>query len=197
MRAQKSSQKSEVFSTQNILRAAAFILPMTRRTTSAELTTLIIQVISEAKSGSGTWSLQTYADLRKVIDGFDAPLAHELVEAIMEGLFSEDKPTTRYKLAQMCTILRSLKPQIFEPIFAEFRPKIESKYKEIEEADDIGHSTVKLLKSLFQELARRRGSAGFHSQFLLKTQKLCPQASARTPDPNSCEHVSRTSPSLF
>ena len=160
---------------------------MSRRTSSAELSALIAQVLDEARSGSGTWSLRTYADLRKVIEGFSDDMAREFADSVVTAIFDEDTPTTRYKLAQMCTILRSLKPPMFEQVFQQYQADLETKYKEIEEADDIGHSTVKLLKSLFQELAKRRASANFRTSFLIKEPKICTQMNARTPDPNTNE----------
>ena len=63
---------------------------MSRRTSSVELSALIAQVLDEARSGSGTWSLRTYADLRKVIEGFSDDMAREFADSVVTAIFDED-----------------------------------------------------------------------------------------------------------
>ena len=143
---------------------------------------MFCQLLEEARSSSGTWSLKTYASIRTSVERFDLESIVQFADSIVEALLTETKPTTRYKLAQMCTILRSLRTPL-EGVFQKHQQRIEAHYKEIEEAD-LGHSTVKLLKSLFQELAKRRGSSGLTAPSIhMRETKVNPQLFARTPEP--------------
>ena len=159
---------------------------MARRTSGAELEVIIEKLIEEARSDSGTWSLKTYTVLRKDVERFDVESAAQCVDCIVTALRCETKPTTRYKLAQLCTILRSLRPPLFEDIFQKHQEEVESTYKEISEAE-LGHSTVKLLKSLFQELTRRRGSSGLTAPSVIREAKGYGQLYSKTPDPDPNE----------
>lgn len=107
------------------------------------------KVIEEAKSESESWSLATYTAVRAATKGITKSAASNICKMLIDEICTAQNALTRFKLAQMCTILKATPGGNFIGLFNKFELVVEKMYFEIEMDSDLGKATVQLLRSLF------------------------------------------------
>lgn len=149
------------------------------------LTELLGEIMEEAKSNSGTWKLATHTKLRDAVEEFGADDANRFVDAIMKTILSEQSDLTRFKLAQICTMLHCLKLPVFEGVFGNYETLLFLKYSSLEGDSELGRAAVRLLKSLFiDEVAKSRRTSSYQKP-LPQVVPITMRVSPKTPDPQS------------
>lgn len=130
------------------------------RTKQEELSKFTENIFKEAESSSGTWSLATYNHFReKIVQFRESEVEYffgKIINAIVED---EIQYTTRYKLAQLCSISHTTQLPLIEAYFKQVRGKIDALSKPSADDPPLLIASDKLLRSLYEEPAKRRFSA--------------------------------------
>lgn len=125
---------------------------MTRaRSLSPGMQNIVGRVIEEANSETDSWSLATYTAVRNATRSVTGQMAMSFVAPIMQELLKDGQTVlTRYKLAQMCTILKATPSQQFGGAFQRYEASVAAIYAELECGGDLGRGTAQLLRTLFR-----------------------------------------------
>jgi hypothetical protein len=106
----------------------------------------INDLIDEAKSDTGTWSLATYTRLQSRIRKFSRVDCGVLVRQIMALLTDPSTTsTTRYKLSQICSVIHKFAIPEFQQLFALHGPTITHVCDNIVNPTHLGRPTTRLL----------------------------------------------------
>jgi hypothetical protein len=165
---------------------------MSHRWSSGEWEPLLHEVLSEADSESGTWSMATYLKVRSSVMRFSPSDAEQFVKQIFDAFFHTSADRTRYKLAQILSAIHQFALPDFERAFAGHGDALLYHSEQFNRAGELGKPTAALLNSLGQPPVRctgaesrpRRLSAG-HIHAVLASPSLAKYPVSRTPDPGS------------
>jgi hypothetical protein len=156
---------------------------MQRIQVNPDLALLAKSLITEAESQAGTWSLSTYSNLRNMAPRFSRMEAAALANAIVEAILNPDaSPPTRYKLAQLTSLISKLGVDVFRGVFLPFEGKLTDLCATIEEGHELGKPTIKLLMSLFVQSGAQRQTSANAPKSGLSRLKI-PKRGPKTPQP--------------
>jgi hypothetical protein len=160
-----------------------------------EFEAFLKDVVSEAGSDSGTWSLATCMRLRSLFPRLSPSDASLFIGEVVRIIVSPAcKPLERYKLAQMCTAIHAMALPHAETFLRTCQVLIEQFYSQIDEAHLLGKPTIQLLQFLYKGAPNvRRGSAPGEGHHRRGSAALIPgpiyevkpafAPSSKTPDP--------------
>jgi hypothetical protein len=121
----------------------------------AQWSEFIDELIAEAESEQGTWSLATYTKIQTAARLFPLAFCDDLLQRMQQLITTDStKPTTRYKLAQMASAIYTLKLPEFDRLFPAFEAHVSQAYDTIRGSGKLGPPTVNLLESLAIKGAR-------------------------------------------
>ncbi|KAH0787447.1 hypothetical protein GPJ56_008642 [Histomonas meleagridis] len=127
---------------------------------------LINDLMREALSATGTWSLASIQKLKTKIFAFSMRESEIFIEEILKTLTDANtSPNSQFKIAQLLTTVHSMRINTVELAFQTHRERIEAIFPDIDSKQPFGRLTVSLLKSIYQ---------GFQQM---------PRAESRTPTP--------------
>jgi hypothetical protein len=156
---------------------------MQRVQVNPELAVFATSLITEAQSQSGTWSLSTYSTLRAMAPRFSRMEAAALASRIMEAVLNPDaSPSTRYKLAQLTSLITKMGVDVFRGVFLPFEGKVTDICSTIEDSHELAVPTVKLLMSLFRQSGSERQASASAPKSGVSRLKL-PKRAPITPQP--------------
>jgi hypothetical protein len=137
------------------------------------------ELIEEAESASGTWSLATYNSLRLRAIDLSEPDRRMLVSEIFERLLgASDAPSTCYKLAQILSAFRVMHFPEFDAVVRRYEEMIGRFCEQLNHATMLGGPTIKLLRFLLPDTANTEWT--WHGQFQVRrTSGIGPVPRAR------------------
>jgi hypothetical protein len=107
------------------------------------------ELIAEAESEQGTWSLATYTKIQTAAHFLSPESCNDLLQRMQRLITANSTdPTTRYKLAQIASAICVLKIPEFDRLFPEFEAHVSQSYDKIGDSGHLGPMTVRLLQSL-------------------------------------------------
>jgi hypothetical protein len=113
------------------------------------------QLIAEAESTTGTWTLATYHKLQNAVREFPLAACDSFLQRTLELLGADmTRLVTCYKLAQICSAIHTLRVPDFDRLFIAFEERASKTYERIAGAGYLGRPTVQLLQSLARQPGR-------------------------------------------
>jgi hypothetical protein len=120
---------------------------------------LVSELIKEAESAAGTWSLATYRALRVRATGFSPTDRRLLISEIFTRMFdASDKPSTCYKLAQILSAIHVMNFPEFEGVVRCYEEPLDRICRQLNQATMLGRPTLKLVQSLLHDHANIGGT---------------------------------------
>jgi hypothetical protein len=142
-------------------------------------------IIAEADSDSGTWTLSTTIKVRNSVATFNQSDITYFVGALMDVVLREGtKVNTIYTMAQLSTFLVKLAIPILHDAFKPYEEKILTACVQLEGNDDLGKATATLFHSVFTESAHfRPSSRGSFTPKFTSSKHPSRGVCSRTPEP--------------
>jgi hypothetical protein len=121
----------------------------------AGLSALISQVLDEAKSPTGTWTLATHSQVDDaLLQSPASDVEHFMSEVIKRIISPESEQGERFKLSQLCTMARQKQYLNVEQVFIRYKNDLQATARAVPNSP-LGHAAARLIESLFQERPQR------------------------------------------
>jgi hypothetical protein len=155
---------------------------LAHRQVSKSPAALAADVLVEARSGSGTWSLATHRRITEMISGFRPADFEVFLGPVLERLCAQEAPIDeRFKLCQLCTMVHQKASSVTLEIFDRARTDLMEVLAQTESAP-LGRPISRLVFSLFEApSAPNRDAATRGSQGRIAGQRSVPELILRIP----------------
>lgn len=106
-------------------------------------------ILSEAKSSTGTWCLATYSRVDDAVHFFQKQEVANFLNVVIARITSPDAVVgERFKLVQLCTMIRQKRGDDVKDVFASHRAELLG-VKDSIQKEGLGTAVMKLINSLY------------------------------------------------
>jgi hypothetical protein len=121
----------------------------------AALSALCSQVLDEAKSSTGTWTLATHSQVDDALAQSPASDVELFMSEVIKRIISpESEQGERFKLSQLCTMARQKQYSNVDQVFIRYKNDLQATARTVPDSP-LGHAAARLIESLFQERPAR------------------------------------------
>ena len=141
-----------------------------------DLENFVSELINEANSTNGTWSLATITKVQSSVQRFSNNDARYIFEKLMAELTDEGnnrEPVTKYKIAQMFALLKSKQMCSLSDLVAEHKTEIMQVVAKTK-SGPLGSAISQLLSSLYMATPPKPTSASPPPQFVYQPRVMQP-----------------------